>query len=127
MYTLHFQDSQVARVTQEGADLQVVFSSAAVSRAGESVASGYLAPVLCVLKQAKWQGHLASGMGRLSAGEWQVAGVEQRQRLLPLPCELERFVRLRLHFANGTTLQISADTLSCVLSGRERHTDSYAC
>jgi hypothetical protein len=127
MYTLHFQDSQVARVTQEGADLHIVFSSAAASRAGESVASGYLSPVLCVLKQATWQGDLAHSLGGLSDGEWQAGSVEQRQRLLLLPCELEGSVRLRLGFANGTVLHITAESLRIALDGNEQHTESYAC
>lgn len=130
MYTLHFQDSQVARVSVEGGDLHIALSAAAVSGTGNAgnSTSGYLAPVRIVLQQANWQGELGYSLGRLSDGELsaQGAGVVLRQRKLALPCSLDE-VQLWLAFANGTVLQISADALHCSITGHERYTESYAC
>jgi hypothetical protein len=134
MYTLHFQDSQVARVSAEGADLHIALSSAAVSVAGDAAQSstGYLAPVRLVLQQASWQGELRHSIGRLSGGELilHTRGIAQRLRMLSLPCELGdgvNAVELRLDFANGTVLQVKATILRCGLNRDAQFTESYAC
>lgn len=128
---LGLQDSQVSRIVSVGADLQLCLSAAHVSgppgcfkeAPGESV--GYLAPVVLIFRQARWQGELALSFGRLAEGELRVDG--QRLSGLPLPFRCVATVQARLDFANGVVLEIEADALECPLSGDERFTASLAC
>lgn len=128
---LDFQESQVSGIHAAGDDLRVVLSAAHVlCRAGHFAQApeetgGYLAPVVLVFRQARWQGELPLAMGRLAEGELWMRG--QRLRRLPLPCESTTPVRARLVFANGVVLEIEADALACPLSGDERFTASLAC
>jgi hypothetical protein len=128
---LGLQDSQVSRIVPVGADLHLFLSAAHVSgpvgwfkeAPGESV--GYLAPLVLIFRQARWQSELTLAMGRLAEGELWMHG--QRLRRLPLPCESTTPVRARLAFANGVVLEIEAEALACPLSGDERFTASLAC
>jgi hypothetical protein len=128
---LDFQDSQVSSIQAIGADLRVVLSAAHVfcpvgrfAQAPEET-EGYLAPVLLLFRQARWQGELTLAMGRLEEGELWISG--QRLRRLPLPCESTTPVRARLALANGVVLEIEAEALACPLSGDERFMASLAC
>ena len=128
---LDFQESQVSGIHAAGADLRVALSAAHVFCAAGHVAQapeeteGYLAPVLLLFRQARWQGELALAMGRLAEGEVWVAG--QRLRRLRLPFASGAPVRARLALANGVVLEIEAEALECSLDGREKFTALLAC
>lgn len=128
---LGLQDSQVSRIVSAGLDLQLFLSAAHVrcpagwfkEATGES--EGYLAPVVMIFRQARWQGELAWAMGRLAESELRVGG--QRLPGLPLPFKCEAPVQARLALANGAVLEIEAEALECPLSGDETFTASLAC
>ncbi len=128
---LLLEDSQVSRVQAIGADVRLTLSSAHVAgpqgcfqnAPGES--GGYLAPLVLLFRQARSQGELAQGMGRLIEGELRIAG--RRLRQLPLPFEGAGPVHARLAFANGVVLEIQAEGLECPLDGDETFNPSFAC
>ena len=128
---LAFQDSQVSRIFSTGTDVELILSSAFVScPAGWSAEApgetdGYLAPLVLIFRQARWQGELALGMGRLAESEVRVDG--QRLSDLPLPFKCADPVQARLAFANGVVLEIQADELECPLGGQEKFVPSFAC
>lgn len=87
--SLDFRDSQLSAVHAAGADLRVILSAAHVhdpagcfTQAPEET-EGYLAPVVLLFRQARWQGDVALAMGRLADAELRLAG--QGLRGLPLP------------------------------------------
>ncbi len=128
---LGLQDSQVSRIVAAGADLQLFLSAAHVTcpvgwfKAGAGESEGYLAPVVVIFRQARWQGELAWVMGRMAEGEITVAG--QRLPRLPLPFASAGPVHGRLALANGVVLEIEAEALECPLRGDEKFTPSLAC
>ena len=128
---LDLQESQLNAAWVAGADLRVALSAAHVFCAAGHLAQapeeteGYLAPVLLLFRQARWQGELTLAMGRLAEGEVWVAG--QRLRRLRLPFASGAPVRARLALANGVVLEIAAEALQCSLDGSEKFTAMLAC
>jgi hypothetical protein len=128
---LGLQDSQVSRIVSDGADLRLFLSAAHVKcpvgwfKVARGESEGYLAPVVMIFRQARWQGELAWAMGRLAESELRVGG--QRLPGLPLPFKCEAPVQVRLALANGAVLAIEAEALECPLSGDETFTASLAC
>lgn len=128
---LDFQDSQLSAAHAVGADLRLILSAAHVygsagcfTQAPEET-EGYLAPVVLLFRQVRWQGELPLAMGRLAEGELRVDG--QGLRSLSLPFAPAGPVRARLAMSNGVVLEIEAHTLECPLTGDEKFTPSLAC
>src|SRR4051794_18873937 len=119
---LEFHDSEVESALPVNDQLVVAFSAAYIHRSagvpGVDSGEGYVAPLSLIFERASWLGDLQSCQGNLSDGEVRVDG--RRFRMLPLPFLGEGSVTAKLHFQNGSSLEIGAALVRCEPTGRER-------
>ncbi|MEK9952065.1 MAG: hypothetical protein VW687_07895 [Curvibacter sp.] len=126
MWALDFADSQIGRAEQAGPDVRLVLSSAHVHPMSvDAAGQGYLSPLVLMFRNARCSGELAHALGRVAAGELRVGG--QTLRVLRLPFEVAGPLRCHLALANGTVLEIAADSVGGPLDGNETFVESYAC
>lgn len=120
----------ITQAHEAGRAVRLVLSAAAVERHGHaagaaSVAQGFLKPLAWVFHQAKLEGVLADCVGAIAQGEWHSHPHLNRQVSLPYHCK-ER-VQLTLHFRNGSSLVIKADSALCEPERSAQFVESYAC
>ena len=126
---LEFHDSEVSAVQLKDGDLLISFSAAYVHRSegvsGADAGSGYAQALVMLLQRATWSGALQSCFGRLSDGH--VLEGEKRLRLVSLPYESARPVRVELVFQNGETLAATAERATIRFVGEPRFVESFRC
>ncbi len=130
--TLLLADSEIARLTPDGADLQLRFSAACVRRQtdeqGAAPLEGYARSLVLHLTgvaPATDPGALTDAFGRLRDGRLQRTGRWQGD--IPLPAVLMGPLTLELQFANGTTLSLDAHALRSEAPAPLPFTESLAC
>jgi hypothetical protein len=123
LYSLELHGSEVATTLVAGAELTLRFSAAHVRR--DDGADGYLGGVALALPGATWRGELAECIGRVVEGDLKLAG--RAVTRLEIDAPPSGASTLHLRFANGATLDATADALRLAVAGDARFTEDFSC
>lgn len=125
---LEFHDSNVGAILDSESSLRVVFSRAYIhysaGRPGLDAGSGYLQPAELLLSKPVWFRPESGCMGRISDGELLING--RSISLVPLPFSASGRVTLSLTFTSGTSISVSAASVSCQTTGEGEFLETYA-
>jgi hypothetical protein len=124
---LEFHDSEVKAIELAGGVLSIIFSSAYVHRsvgeAGTDPGQGVTQPAELVFSGAECT-MLASGCsGKISDGSVLVGA--KTYGLLPLPFSASGDISASFVFASGVTLNFTAQSLACSITGSPTYVESF--
>jgi len=130
MWEWQLSDSELAEVQQHGDQVTLHLSAATAhalaAQAGAAPSDwGYALGVLLQLEQVQLQHCDAHALGRIAEGHLRLAG--QPQAYLPLPGAEQGSTELSLRFANGASLQLTAQAWQSRFGAEPRFRESYAC
>lgn len=123
-------DSEVSRVTHHGDDWVISFSAASCTHTthtskGAQTLSGYVLAVELLCSHCEVREHGEACFGRISKGRLIAEGVALRG--LPVQQILNGSLVLEVEFANGSDLELSAQSIQWRTTGATRFMESLAC
>ncbi len=131
-HDLHFEDSEVARVSVDGARVTIAWAAAQVYHAGPDTGGGdrrgYVRTLVTELHGARIEsGDPADAIGRVWDGRLTELRSGTASRHLAVPCEMTGPLRLALDFGNRSTLVVDAESARFHFEGDPAFTESLAC
>lgn len=127
---LTLADSEVSRVPHHGDDWLLSFSAASCTHTthtskGAQTLSGYMLAVELLCFQCEVREHGDACVGRISKGRLIAEGVALRG--LPVHQTFNGNLVLEVEFANGSVMELSAQSIQLRTKGATRFVESLAC